>query len=186
MKRLVLLLMSCVLMLPLQACGWDSHEDVSAQADYWGGYEQGRIYTLHMDLFLHSGDRAPYLVPTGSVNLESRRFDTPQSIEAYKNGQGARGGFLQFVSSSGIIGVVDKDTRVRVTDVERTDGWNLLFGSASVTSVYGEILDGEFAGQRVDLTAVSDLANGGRVNGAFVHAPYCSIFKEACSWYKPE
>ena len=198
--------MTVALLITLQGCAWDTHTDVSREPDYWGGYTRDTVYSLHMDLFVRKYRGTLQLVPTGSVNLGSRRFDTPPSIEAYRNGQTRSradeqlddlsernrwGGWLSFGLKTlnlvpKIVGVAYQDTRVRITDVERTDAWNVMFGSTSGLTVYGEILDGEFAGERVDLGLVSDLAPGGRVNGVFVHAPYCVIFKEACSWYMPQ
>jgi|GEM_PF-4838056 len=191
-----------LLALLLASCSVQS--DVSDRADLWGGYEQGRVYTLNFDVFLM---RRPALLlaggeyilsPPGKIAMPgSHQLDTPYSVAEYETGNrvsdelgrvepapeqtdalGEHEGITRKMGDWGggdVIGVVREGTRLRASYITSRVGWDWVFGSANGVNIFAEILDGPFAGTAADLVELSQFASE-MVDGRLVYDPVCVVF----------
>lgn len=180
----------------------DTHTDVSHRPEFWGGYEQGKIYTLNFDVFLiREGGvfdigKTGYLAAAGNVSMPfDWQYQTPPSINYYRTGGQARNergdieqsyrklrrmqGFNVEAHIRGAmrntIGIVEKGTRIQATHVMLTDGNDFLLGPFNQLHVFGDILDGPYAGRNVGLRALSEKDREfGKL--FYSHKPLCVAF----------
>lgn len=139
--------------------GFHSTDDATLNADLWGGYEPDSEYVLVDDVFLQraSGGMAGkryVLLAEGSLRLGIRHESAPETIESYEANpkEAAR---EAGIPSRWVIGIVREGTKLRLVQLEHHKGWSAFFGSVATLTPYAEILEGEFAGEKVDLTNIS-------------------------------
>lgn len=190
-------LMSPMLCLGLIGCELNS--DVSGQTHLWGGYERDKIYRINFDVFLmqnpslawFSGEEA--LVPPSGVKMPSAgKYTAPYSVHFYRTGKHLPNeigrypslskshdfGPDQFIvdwTQSKVLGVVEKGTRLRASSVKMKRQWSPFYGFTSIVSVFGEIIDGEFAGLEANLSGLSSMK---RVEDYIVFHPVNVVFKD--------
>lgn len=176
-RTLISLILLLCIIAGLQGCC--STGDVSDRDALWGGYKRGEVYTLHnFDVFLMQ--RAPILglgghmmfVAPSSINLPGPRLlDAPESIEAWRSGNFAP------QHTSRVVGVVQKGTRIQAARLDLVKQWSPMFGSTTGLDIWGEILDGPFAGRMALLVSLSDFA-GRSPDGLILYEPVCVVFCE--------
>lgn len=194
-----------VILLPVFALTvylWDTHRDVSDRPEFWGGYEQGKIYTLNFDVFLiREGGvfdigKTGYLAAAGNVSMPfEAEYKTPPSIAYYKTGAQAHNELGTIDQSyrklrrmqgfdveghiseamSNTIGIVEQGTRIRATHIMLTDGNDFLLGPFKRLHIFGDIVDGPYEGRTVGLRLLSGYAeNFGR--NYYSYEPLCVVF----------
>ena len=139
--------------------GFHSTEDATENLELWGGYQPETEYVLVRDVFLQgtSADMAGrrlVLVPEGESGLGIRFESAPETVAAFREDpeQAVKDAGLWFQK---VHGIVEKGTKLRTMKLEHHQGWSAFFGSVQTLTPYAEILDGEFAGKKVDLSDVS-------------------------------
>jgi hypothetical protein len=176
-RTLISLVLLLCIFAGLQGCR--STDDVSDRDALWGGYKRGDVYTLHnFDVFLMQrrfvlglGGKTMFVAPS-SINLPGPRFlDAPESVQAWQSGN--------FVpqSAARVVGVVPKGTRIQAARLDLVKEWSLMFGSITSLDIWGEVLDGPFAGREALLVSLSDYA-GRSPEGAILYEPVCVVFCE--------
>lgn len=136
--------------------------DISNNAELWGGYSSNTTYTLHKDVFLlhvddgFAGERLT-LVPERSFPRMTRYHTAPDHIRDYENGLVP----AKKYSDDGVIllydirGVVQKGVTLKTQKLEKYFGCSSFFGCSSNIVVWATILDGDHAGETVELDSVS-------------------------------
>ncbi|MDF1851963.1 MAG: hypothetical protein P1U85_14075 [Verrucomicrobiales bacterium] len=139
--------------------GFHSTGDATENLELWGGYQPETEYVLVRDVFLQgtSADMAGrrlVLVPEGESGLGIRFESAPETVAAFREDpeQAVKDAGLWFQK---VHGIVEKGTKLRTMKLEHHQGWSAFFGSVQTLTPYAEILDGEFAGKKVDLSDVS-------------------------------
>lgn len=160
-----------IALLLTNGCDRISKEDASNNAELWGGYSAQAVYALKEHVFLLKLDddwkgQRYALSPEGRFKHPSRFYSVPFfSIEKYKRERGQMSP-QEIVSGRSydvpttVIGIVEVGARIKCTKVIKYYVNTLFFGEAHGTMIFGEILDGKYAGTLVDL---SDLSAGKKI-----------------------
>jgi hypothetical protein len=174
-RTLISLIMLLFVIAGLQGCR--STGDVSDRDALWGGYKRGDVYTLHnFDVFLMQrpsilglGGELMFVAPS-SINLPGpRHLDAPETVQAWQSGNSVT------QDASRVIGVVQKGTRIQAARLDLVKEWSPMFGSTTGLDIWGEVLDGPFAGRKALLVSLSDFA-GRSPDGLILYAPVCVVF----------
>lgn len=127
--------------------------NVSTSEELWGGYKYQHNYLLLRDVFLkrsYQGMACPgrlVLVPESSLKGHPGRHESsPDTISTYKANP-----HRDFF----IVGIVAGGTRLRTIRLDKHAGFNWFYGHVEELTPYAEILDGPYAGKKVDITDIS-------------------------------
>jgi hypothetical protein len=146
--------------------GWD--QNVSDEAELWGGYSRYRVYELREDVFVLNGNErtnGAALTPGIDAPVPPGTFRAPTTVEEYLDNPR----YWREVD-----GIVERGTRVRA-EILRGKG-NLRDRSVTVHYVKGRVLNGPFQGELLDMEPLSryrtDIETGRRIlvgpNGDFL------------------
>jgi|OpeIllAssembly_1097287.scaffolds.fasta_scaffold964903_1 hypothetical protein len=144
--------------------GIDYTSNVSNNADLWGEYKYQRNYVLLRDVFIQKSSQgmAPHgrfvLVPEASFGRHCGRHESsPKTIAEYeKNPRAAaivKSGEYEFPID--VVGIVRKGTRLRTSRLDKHTGFSWFYGHVETLTPCAEILDGQYAGKKVDITDIS-------------------------------
>lgn len=176
-RTLISLVLLLCIIAGIQGCS--STDDVSDRDALWGGYKRGEVYTLHnFDVFLMQRQIFPgfrgkiMFVAPSSIKLPGpRHFDAPESVQAWRSGN------FEPQDASRVVGVVQKGTRIQAARLDLVKEWSPMFGSTTSLDIWGEVLDGPFAGREALLLSLSDFA-GRSPDGVVLFEPVCVVFCE--------
>jgi len=157
--------------LLMSGCDRVSKEDASNDVELWGGYASKAVYALKENVFVlkldddWKGERYA-LSPEGRFKHPTRFYSVPFSINKYKekNDQMPPENVVtgrSYDVPTTTVGIAEKGTRIMCTKVIKYYVSTLFFGNARGTMIFGEILDGRYAGTLVDL---SDLSTGKKIS----------------------
>jgi len=150
-----------IILISITGCaGCSTSRNVSANKEWWGGYNNNQEYVLQKSVFLLMNDTKNYfIVPDKSVPRSAGIMSAPDSIAEYlKNSDEVTRKFeaeWRGYSDTKVVGVIYEGTRIKTHRLEKMYGLSFWWGFESGLDIYGKILDGKFAGHEVNMQDVS-------------------------------
>jgi len=98
------------------------------------------------------------LVPEASLDRHCGRHESsPKTIAAYKKNPRTasivKSGDYEYPIV--VVGIVRKGTRLRTSRLDKHTGLSWFYGHVETLTPYAEILDGQYTGEKVDITDIS-------------------------------
>lgn len=136
--------------LTLSLGGYSFKTELSSNNPHWGGYKYNQEYILREDVFLQKNGKTLSLVPGASSKFISPYYLLYNlSIKDYKKGENdiiLNDGFEKII----MLGIIRNGTTIVTTKLIEDYIFSLFFGGGTTYEVYGRIVDGEFAGTKIN------------------------------------
>lgn len=140
--------------------------DVTRDASAWFSYKHRDIYEIHRDIFLIRVEtgldlKRFALTPDSALRQVAGLYIAPRSINGYeKDPEGSkvrtyRGRRYEV----DVVGIVRAGTMVQCDQLLRHTAYTLWYKKQIDYTVYGTILNGQFAGTLVDIDDISTFCN---------------------------
>lgn len=144
-------------------------KEMSDETDLWGGYVKNADYETQIDLFI--GTESPFgfarlvlIPPKQKPLLGLAHYSAPESVELYKR---------NLNNWTNLRGILFTGSLIRPRSLKKEGA--MAWGAG--LSIYGEVLDGEFAGTVVDISDLSSYV-GKEIDGLILLKPDPRLLKK--------
>lgn len=150
--------LACIVITAIiQGCAYTV--SIPDNSPLWGGYKLDQKYIIQRDIFLMEDNSLGYfLIPERNFKRRLGRHKlAPNSTKEYKNNP-HQASIIKLKSGPiklNVVGVVTKGTTIKAIELVKRKGRSMFYGNFETLTVYGKILTGPYAGERVNIRDIS-------------------------------